>query len=63
MHDVRCAMVNLDPDSATPAPVVLKAIVRANDNNAGVYGTVTRAGRLAVGQRIFFRGGSVNIVA
>jgi uncharacterized protein len=52
MRDVRCSMVNLDPDSANPAPEMLKAIVRANDNNAGVYGTVTRTGRLAVGQRI-----------
>jgi uncharacterized protein len=52
MHDVRCSMVNLDPDSASPAPEVLKAVVRANQNNAGIYGTVTRIGRLAVGQTI-----------
>ena len=58
MRDVRCAMVNLDPDSAIAAPEVLKAVVRAHDNNAGVYGTVTRMGRLAVGQRIFFRRGN-----
>ena len=55
MRDVRCAMVNLDPDSATPAPEVMKAVVRANQNTAGIYGTVIRIGRLAVGQRIFFR--------
>jgi MOSC domain-containing protein len=54
-RDVRCSMVNLDPDSASPAPEVLKAIVRANQNNAGVYGAVTRTGRLAVGQTIWFR--------
>jgi len=53
-RDERCAMVNLDPDSAHPAADMLKTIVRANDNRAGVYGTVTRGGRLAVGQRIFF---------
>jgi uncharacterized protein YcbX len=52
MHDVRCSMVNLDPDSASAAPEVLKAVVRANQNNAGIYGTVTRIGRLAVGQTI-----------
>jgi len=51
-RDVRCSMVNLDPDSASPAPEVLKAVVRANQNNAGVYGAVTRIGRLAVGQTI-----------
>ena len=53
MRDERCAMVNLDPDSASPAPEVLKAIVRANENNAGVYGAVTRTGQLGIGQTIF----------
>jgi uncharacterized protein YcbX len=52
MRDFRCSMVNLDPDSARPAPEVLKAVVRANQNNAGIYGTVTRSGGLAVGQSI-----------
>jgi uncharacterized protein YcbX len=52
MHDVRCSMVNLDPDSASSAPEVMKAVVRANQNNAGIYGTVTRIGRLAVGQTV-----------
>jgi uncharacterized protein YcbX len=55
MCDVRCSVVNLDPDSARPAPEVLKAVVRANQNNAGIYGTVTRIGRLAVGQTILLR--------
>jgi uncharacterized protein YcbX len=50
MRDVRCSMVNFDPDSAASAPEVLKAVVRANQNNAGIYGAVTRIGRLAVGQ-------------
>jgi uncharacterized protein YcbX len=54
MRDVRCSMVNLGPDSANTQPEVLKAIVRVNQNNAGVYGTVTRIGRLAVGQTIIF---------
>jgi uncharacterized protein YcbX len=55
LRDVRCSMVCLDPDSASSAPEVLKAVVRANQNNAGVYGTVTRVGRLAVGQTVLFR--------
>jgi uncharacterized protein YcbX len=54
-RDVRCLMINFDPDSASSAPEVLKAVVRANQNNAGIYGTVTRIGRLAVGQTIFLR--------
>ena len=45
-------MVNLDPDSASAAPEMMKAVVRANQNNAGIYGAVTRIGRLAVGQTI-----------
>jgi uncharacterized protein YcbX len=53
-RDERCSMVSFDPDSARPAPEVLKTIVRARDNKAGVYGTVTRRGRLAVGQPVFF---------
>jgi len=52
MRDVRCSMVNLDPDSASPAPEVLKAVVRANQNTAGIYGAVTRIGQLAVGQAV-----------
>ena len=55
MRDVRCSMVNLDPDSASPAPQVLKAVVRANQNNAGVYGAVTRIGRLAMAQTVVLR--------
>jgi uncharacterized protein YcbX len=53
MRDERCSMVNLDPDSASHAPEVMKAVVRANQNNAGIYGAVTRIGQLAVGQTIF----------
>jgi hypothetical protein len=48
-------MVNLDPDSASSAPEVMKAVVRANQNYAGIYGAVTRIGQLAVGQPILFR--------
>ncbi len=55
LHDVRCSMVNLDPDSAGSAPEVMKAAVRANNNIAGIYGAVTRIGGLALGQPIFLR--------
>ena len=53
-RDDRCAMVNLDPDAPRSDAAVLKAIVRTKDNKAGVYGTVLRRGRLAVGQPVFF---------
>ncbi|MGZ8867814.1 MAG: MOSC domain-containing protein [Thermoanaerobaculia bacterium] len=52
--DERCSMVNFDPDSARATPEVLKAIVQERNNYVGVYGAVTRRGRLAVGQPIFF---------
>lgn len=52
--DERCSMVNFDPDTAAPAPELLKAIVRARANKAGVYATVVRRGRLSVGQPILF---------
>ena len=55
-RDVRCSMVNLDPDSASGAPEMMKAVVGANQNNAGIYGTVTRIGQLAVGQSILLQG-------
>jgi hypothetical protein len=55
LNDVRCAMVNFDPDSASAAPEVLKAVVRANQNIAGVYGAVTHVGRVAVGQTVRLR--------
>jgi uncharacterized protein YcbX len=54
-RDLRCTMVNIDPDDARLAPEVMKAAVAANQNNAGVYATVTRTGRLAVGQAVVFR--------
>lgn len=57
-RDERCSMVNYDPDSGQRAAEVLKAIVRVRDNKAGVYGTVIRRGRIAVGQSIFFEPGA-----
>lgn len=53
MKDIRCSMVNLDPDTAKPDTEVLKAVVRANQNAAGAYATITRVGRLEVGQAVF----------
>jgi len=55
MRDERCSMVNLDPDSAASAPEVMKAVVRANQNFAGIYGAVTRTGRLEVGQTVWLQ--------
>ncbi|HWN11150.1 MAG TPA: MOSC domain-containing protein [Pyrinomonadaceae bacterium] len=50
LRDERCVMVNFDPDTAERDSEVMKTIVRMNENCAGVYGTVVRAGELRVGQ-------------
>jgi uncharacterized protein len=52
MRDLRCVMINLDPDTAKQDPGVMKAALCLNDNNAGAYGTVVRTGRVSVGQSV-----------
>jgi uncharacterized protein len=51
-RDVRCMMINLDPDTAVQDPRMLKTVVRLNANNAGVYGTVVRTGVIHAGQTV-----------
>jgi len=55
LRDKRCVMINLDPETAQADPSVLKSVVRLNQNNAGVYGTVVITGDLSIGQRIYLR--------
>jgi uncharacterized protein len=52
MRDVRCMMINLDPDTGTQDKRVLKTVVRLNKNNAGVYGMVVQTGTLRVGDPV-----------
>ncbi len=52
MRDLRCMMINLDPDTAKQDPSFMKAVVRLNQNNAGAYGTVVRTGELRVGDAV-----------
>jgi MOSC domain-containing protein len=56
MKDERCVMVNFDPDTAERDSEVMKTVVRLNENYAGVYGTVVRAGELRVGQVVTLEG-------
>jgi uncharacterized protein YcbX len=56
MRDVRCSMVNFDPDSGRADPEVLKSIVHTHENTAGVYGTVIGIGRVIVGQTVRLQG-------
>ena len=55
MRDVRCAMLNLNADSAIPDPEVQKTVVRVHENTAGVYAAVASCGRLAVGQTVILQ--------
>jgi uncharacterized protein len=52
MRDLRCVMINFDPDTAQQDSRVMKAVVRLNENNAGAYATVTRTGQISVGQSV-----------
>lgn len=52
LRDLRCMMINLDPDTAVQDARVMKAAVRLNQNYAGVYATVLRTGTLRVGDRV-----------
>jgi len=52
MRDLRCVMINLDPDTAEKDAQIMKTVVRLNENNAGAYGTVARTGQVSVGQPV-----------
>lgn len=52
MRDVRCMMINLDPDTARQEGRVMKTVVQLNANTAGVYGTVLQPGTIHVGQAV-----------
>ena len=52
LRDVRCVMINLDPDTAQKDPRVMKAAVHLNNNNAGAYGTVMRTGKISIGDPV-----------
>ena len=53
MRDLRCVMINLDPETGEADSRVMKAAVRLNANHAGVYATVINAGELRIGQQVF----------
>ena len=52
MRDLRCMMINLDPDTAKQNPGFMKAVVRMNENNAGAYASVVHTGQIGVGQSV-----------
>jgi uncharacterized protein YcbX len=52
MPDLRCVMINLDPNTADKDSRIMKTVVRLNQNNAGVYATVVRTGMIRVGDPV-----------
>jgi uncharacterized protein YcbX len=56
LRDLRCVMLNLDPDTAQSNAEMMKTAVRMNENHAGVYGTVVRTGEIRVGQTVSLKG-------
>lgn len=52
-QNVRCAMPNIDPDTAERDARVLKTIVQMRDELAGLYGSVQRVGRVCEGDPIY----------
>jgi hypothetical protein len=53
LRDLRCVMIDLDPDTAVADARVQKTAVRLNDNYAGVYATVLSPGTIGIGQQVF----------
>jgi MOSC domain-containing protein len=52
MPDLRCVMINLDPETASKDARIMKTVARLNQNNAGVYATVMRTGVIKVGDQV-----------
>ncbi len=50
--DERCAMINLDPDTAAMNPAVLRTVATTRGNRAGVYGSVLRPGTVKSGDPV-----------
>ena len=52
-RNVRCVMTNIDPETAQRDPRVLKAVVRARDECAAIYGSAEQPGVVRVGDPIY----------
>ena len=53
MRDLRCVMVNFDPDTVASNHEVLKTVVRLNETCAGVYGCALRSGTISSGEPLY----------
>ena len=53
LRDLRCVMINMDPETAEADSRVMKAAVRLNANYAGAYATVVRTGELRIDHKVY----------
>lgn len=51
-RDSRCVMVNVDPVTTEKNPAVLRAIAAHRQARLGVYGSIVREGKIAVGDTV-----------
>ena len=51
-RDVRCVIVNVDPDTGRPDAALLTSIPRSRQACAGVYGSTVRPGMIRVGDPV-----------
>lgn len=51
-RDVRCVMINIDPDTDEKDADVLRTVARERDSSLGVYGSTVGPGRVAVGDPV-----------
>ena len=51
-RDIRCVMINIDPNTGKKDSTVMKTVLSLNENCAGVYGTVVRTGEVQVGDQV-----------
>jgi uncharacterized protein len=51
-HDMRCAVVTIDPATLLRNPAILRAVAQERDNRFGFYGSTVEPGRVAVGDPV-----------
>jgi uncharacterized protein len=51
-RDVRCVMINIDPETDEKDPDVLRSVARERETCLAVYGTTVTPGRVAVGDAV-----------
>ena len=52
LRDLRCMMINLDPDTGEHDARVMRATTQLNDNHAGIYATTVRTGAIRRGDQV-----------